>query len=239
MRGGTRVAVVSDLWRYPVTSMGGERLRRAFVGPLGIIGDRRLVVQDTDGGTLVAVRNPGMLTFRARCADAERGDGVEVTTPDDERLPWDDPALARVVGRALEHEDDDIVSVLPAAPGLHAESPIALITEQSIAVLSEWAGDDVDRRRLRPNIVVDATDGEPFPEDAWDGRRLRVGDEVQIEIVRATRRSGVLSRDPDTAERDTRAHAALARERRNHLGACCRVVRPGWIAVGDPVVAIA
>jgi len=101
--------------------------------------------------------------------------------------------------------------------------------------VSGWAGDDVDRRRLRPNLVVDCGDDVAFPEDDWRGLRLRIGSATEIEVVAATRRSGVLSRDPDTAERDTRAHAAVARERRNHVGACCRVVRAGWVAVGDPV----
>lgn len=230
------MAVVSDLWRYPVASMGGERLRRAFFGPLGMIGDRRLVVVDDDGEALVAVRNPGLLTFRARCTDAGRGDGVEVIAPDGDARAWDDPAVATAIAKVLEREDRDPVALAPGTVGLHAASPIALLAEQSIALLSDWAGEEVDRRRLRPNVVVDTTDDEPLPEDAWHGRRLLIGEEAQVDVVSATRRSGVLSRDPDTAERDTRAHAALARERRNHLGACCRVVRPGWVAVGDPVM---
>ena len=31
---------MSDLWRFPVKSFGGERVRRAFVGPFGLLGDR-------------------------------------------------------------------------------------------------------------------------------------------------------------------------------------------------------
>lgn len=216
--------------------MGGERLRRAFIGPLGVVGDRRFMPFDpVDDEPLIALRNPALLTFRARCRDAGQGDDVVVDGPDGREWPWDDPALAHAVAAALGRDDDAPVQVVRSPPGAHAAQPVALLAESSIRQVSEWAGEDVDRRRFRPNVVVEADGGGPFPEDAWIGHRLRIGDVAEVEVTAATRRSGVLSRDPDTAERDTRAHAALARERRNHVGACCRVVRPGWIAVGDRV----
>lgn len=42
--------------------------------------------------------------------------------------------------------------------------------------------------------------------------------------------------DPDTLERGTRVLATIARERENVFGVDCRVVRGGWVAVGDRVV---
>ena len=230
------VGLVSDLWRYPVASMGGERLRRAFIGPLGVVGDRRFMPFDPgEGAALMALRNPALLTFRARCRDAEQGDDVVVDGPDGHDWAWDEPALAHAMAAALDRDDDAPVQVVRSPPGAHATQPVALLAESSIRQVSEWAGEDVDRRRFRPNLVVEADGADPFPEDDWIGHRLRIGDVAEVEVTAPTRRSGVLSRDPDTAERDTRAHAALARERRNHVGACCRVVRPGWIAVGDRV----
>lgn len=216
--------------------MGGERLRKAFLGPLGVLGDRQCMVVDAvDGSPLIALRNPPLLRFRARCADVEGGRDPEVETPGDDLLPWDHPALADAVRLELERGDDEPVALVRAPAGAHADQPVALLAEESIRRMSEWAGEDVDRRRFRPNVVVEAEGDDPFPEDAWMGCRLSIGEGAEIEVVAPTRRSGVLSRDPDTAERDTRAHAALARERRNYAGACCRVARPGWIAVGDPV----
>ncbi len=215
--------------------MGGERLRRAFLGPLGVLGDRRCLVADpVDDTALVALRNPALLTYRASCTDGEGGDGVLVETPHGDVVPWDDPALAARLRRDLGREDGEPVQVRRSHPGAHVDQPVALLAEATIGQVSTWAGEEVDRRRFRPNLVIEADD-EPFAEDGWVGLRLAVGDLAQIEVMAPTRRSAVLSRDPDTAERDTRAHAALARERRNHAGACCRVVHPGWVAVGDPV----
>jgi uncharacterized protein YcbX len=233
---GTRpVAVVSDLWRYPVASMGGERLRRAFLGPLGVLGDRRCMVADpADDSAVIALRNPPLLAYRAWCDDARGGDDVRVETPRGDVVAWDDLSLAEGIRADIERDEREPVELRRSPVGEHAGQPVALLAEATITQVSGWAGEDVDRRRFRPNVVIDAGD-DPFPEDSWMGRRLVIGDGAEIEVVAPTRRSGVLSRDPDTAERDTRAHAALARERRNYAGACCRVVRPGWIAVGDAV----
>ena len=226
---------MSDLWRYPVASMGGERLRRAFLGPLGVLGDRRVMVADPgDDSAVIALRNPPLLAYRAWCEDADGGDDVMVETPEGDVMAWDDPLLAEVVRAAIEREEREPVELRRSPAGAHADQPVALLAEATIRQVSDWAGDDVDRRRFRPNLIVEAED-DPFPEDAWMGRRLVIGDSAEIEVMAPTRRSGVLSRDPDTAERDTRAHAALARERRNYAGACCRVARPGWVAVGDAV----
>ena len=215
--------------------MGGERLRRAFLGPLGVLGDRRVMVADpADDSAVIALRNPPLLAYRAWCEDADGGDDVMVETPGGDVMAWDDALLADAVRADLEREEREPVELRRSPAGAHADQPVALLAEATIRQVSDWAGEDVDRRRFRPNVVVEADD-DPFPEDAWMGRRLVIGDGVEIEVVAPTRRSGVLSRDPDTAERDTRAHAALARERRNYAGACCRVVRPGWISVGDAV----
>ncbi len=37
-----RIGTVKELWRYPVKSMGGERLEEALVTPAGIAGDRSI-----------------------------------------------------------------------------------------------------------------------------------------------------------------------------------------------------
>ena len=62
-------------------------MRRAFLGPFGILGDRRHAVVDAEGNPLTARRAHALLGFRASCEDAEAGEGVEVTTPEGWDLP--------------------------------------------------------------------------------------------------------------------------------------------------------
>src|SRR5580765_322453 len=71
---------VTQLWRYPVKSMQGERLEEAVIGDRGIIGDRQwAVVALETGKALTARREPRLLYAFARL----RGDdGVEIDLPD-------------------------------------------------------------------------------------------------------------------------------------------------------------
>ncbi len=36
---------VKEIWRYPVKSMAGEQIQEARIGPLGIPGDRTVLVR--------------------------------------------------------------------------------------------------------------------------------------------------------------------------------------------------
>jgi uncharacterized protein YcbX len=215
-----------------VKSFGGERVRRAFLAPFGLLGDRRFAVVGDDGMPLSARRASRLLGFRARCTDPEAGEGVEVETPEGLVFDADDPMLARVL---RDHVDRD-VRVLRAAVGFHDAAALHLVTDASLAALEELAGLPLDRRRFRANVVVELADPMPFAETAWPGRALELGSAV-VGVLAPTERCAVTTFDPDTLSRDTAVLAALARERDNLFGVYAQVMRPGWVRVGDPVLA--
>jgi uncharacterized protein len=227
------VGIVSDLWRFPVKSFGGERARRAFAGPFGLLGDRRHAVVDVTGEALTARRAHALLGFSARSGDAETGERVTVTTPAGLSVAWDDPALAGELTAALGRE----VALARSAMGVHDAAPVHIVTTASLAAGARWTADEpLDRRRFRANLVIETDDGEPFGEAAWLGATLDVGDEGPLlRVVSPTERCAVTTFDPDTLQRDNRVLAGLARERDNFFGVYATVVRPGWLAVGDPV----
>jgi MOSC domain-containing protein len=216
-----------------VKSFGGERVRRAFVGPFGILGDRRHAVVDAGGEALTARRAHAMLGFAAACADAEAGEDVHVTTPEGWELPWDDPAVAEEVARALGYP----VSLVRSALGVHDAAPVHLLTSASLTAAQDWVGGgEIDRRRFRANVIVELDDPEPFAEAGWVGGSLAVGDDGPLlQVVSPTERCAVTTFDPDTLERDNRVLAGLARERENLFGVYALVARPGWARVGDAV----
>jgi uncharacterized protein len=224
---------VADLWRFPVKSFGGERLRRAFVGPFGILGDRGIAVVDGAGNPLTARRARALLGFQAGCSDAESGDGVAVSTPEGWDLAWDDLSLAAEVGRAIGQD----VSLLKSPVGMHDAAPVHLVSTASLAAVGAWQElEEADRRRFRANVVVELDDDRAFGEDAWIGAALRLGDEGPVlQVVSPTERCAITTFDPDTLERDNRVLAGLARERENLFGVYARVVRAGWAEVGAPV----
>jgi uncharacterized protein YcbX len=80
---------VAQLWRYPVKSLGGERVEDGRIGPTGILGDRLWAVRDVERDVTASARQlPVLLTATARyvapvSTDAGPGNApeVEITFP--------------------------------------------------------------------------------------------------------------------------------------------------------------
>lgn len=226
--------MVSDLWRFPVKSFGGERVRRAFVGPFGLMGDRRYAVVGEDGEPMSARRAHALLGFGARCEDRDAGEDVVVTTPRGRELPWDDGGVAAEVGAAVGRQ----VHLARAAVGVHDAAPVHIVGTGSLAAASDWVdGEEVDRRRFRANLIVEMNDERPFAEQAWVGATIALGaeDGPVLRVVSPTERCAVTTFDPDTLARDTRVLAGLARETDNLFGVYALVQRAGWVEVGAPI----
>ena len=225
------VGLVADLWRFPVKSFGGEQVRRAFLGPFGLLGDRRHAVVD-ESGALSARRAGALLGYRARYDDPEAAERAVVTTPAGDERFWDDPLLAEELGASLGRR----VRLAASPIGIHDAAPVHLVTTASLATAAGWLEGEIDRRRFRANVIVELDEPEPFAEADWLGETLALGDDGPlVRVVSPTERCVVTTYDPDTLDRDKRIQAALARERDNFFGVYASVVRPGWLRVGAAV----
>src|SRR5438045_1564328 len=100
---------VAALWRYPVKSMGGERIDSSLIGERGLAGDRRWAVVDAESGRVASAKRPRLwgplLECRASYA-AEPGDGgeaapVRITLPDGREVVSDEPDRDRRLSEAL------------------------------------------------------------------------------------------------------------------------------------------
>jgi uncharacterized protein YcbX len=96
-------ARVVSLWRFPVKSLGGERIPRAeILGTVGIPGDRGYALRDGIGEIRGAKQIPSLLQCGARYLEEPKGAGtppVEIRFPDGSTLRSDD---ARVSQRISE-----------------------------------------------------------------------------------------------------------------------------------------
>src|SRR3954447_20413808 len=79
------VGSVAEIWRYPVKSMGGERLAQSAIATRGLHADRMWAVRDVELATFTPARGwPVLLRCRARFAEdparrsAGPGDVLEV-----------------------------------------------------------------------------------------------------------------------------------------------------------------
>lgn len=222
------------LWRYPVKSMAAERLEEIDVSWAGFAGDRRWAFVRTtiprSGFPWMTIREKAsMLHYRPRFVEPERPDKSRtvVRTPAGEELDVVDPGLAASLG--------DGVRVIKQDRGAFDAMPLSLITTQAIADLGGLLGASLDPQRFRPNLLVEALDGDGAPESEWVGSVLRIGDAV-MRADQPDERCVVINVDPATGERDPEVLKTLARERSACIGIYGSTVQPGRVAVGDPVV---
>lgn len=97
---------VTELWRYPVKSMLGERLEEAEITEHGVLGDRSFALVDVETGKVCSAKRHdlwgALFTFRARL---ERPGLATITFPDGTQRSTDDAdihdALTEVVGRPV------------------------------------------------------------------------------------------------------------------------------------------
>ncbi|MCP5029718.1 MAG: MOSC domain-containing protein [Actinomycetia bacterium] len=92
---------ITQLWRYPVKSMIGERVDVAVLNELGVIGDRSWATRDLErGGIRGAKKIAGLMQLAAR----DIGDGqVEITMPDGSTTRTTDPDVDERISSSLDH----------------------------------------------------------------------------------------------------------------------------------------
>ncbi len=100
-------ARVTELWRYPVKSMLGERIDETEIGAHGVVGDRSFALVDEQTGKVCSAKRYDLWgdLFRFR-AHLERPGLASVTFPDGSTHTTDEPGLSEllseVIGRRVE-----------------------------------------------------------------------------------------------------------------------------------------
>jgi uncharacterized protein YcbX len=118
-----QVGVVSELFRYPVKSMLGERLSEIEVGAKGVIGDRALALRENNGRIATAKKWANLLGFRAaytRPPTAGDSGAIKITLPDGRELDAGDARAAEVLSAALGRE----IALVRARPDEHSRGEI-------------------------------------------------------------------------------------------------------------------
>jgi uncharacterized protein YcbX len=194
-----RIGTVSQLWRYPVKSMGGERRESAGLTQRGIPGDRGWAVYDElRGGITNAKRVPLLRACQARyVSEPIAGAGsppAGITLPDGTSLSSDSTDAARqlseYLGRSVSLRSLGPVGT-EAAPRVTAEGDppdtmralMGVLPDESMPDFSAFPPERL--RLLRHDNFFDAlpihlltrttlkTLARLAPDSAWDERRFR------------------------------------------------------------------
>jgi len=229
---------VEAIFRYPVKSMGGERLEVANLGWQGLDGDRRLALRRIDDRSdfpwLSASKLPDLLRF----APHRREDGApedlptHVRTPDGAELPVFGEELATEVGRRYGAP----VQMMELRHGIFDEASISVIASDTVGEISRLAGRNPDVRRFRPNVVVRSLRSVPFQEDEWLGGVLSFGegdDAPAITVTTRDVRCSMVNLDPDSASPAPEVLKAVVRANQNNAGVYGAVTRIGQLAIGQ------
>jgi len=116
------------------------------------------------------------------------------------------------------------------------EGPVSLLGHASVSAVgtpADPAGPDIARFRM----LVEVTGTQPFEEDTWVGRRVRLGT-ASVRISHPLQRCVVVDYRPSSGARDWEGIRTLsARRGADHLtlGVIGEVQKAGDIHVGDPV----
>jgi uncharacterized protein YcbX len=231
---------VEAIFRYPVKSMGGERLEVAKLGWHGLDGDRRLALRRIVDGTgfpwLTASKLPDLLLFAPHRRDevAQVDLPTHVRTPDGEDLPVFGEDLATEVGR----RHGAPVQMMQLNQGIFDEASISVITLDTVREIGRLAGLNLDVRRFRPNVVVRLLRSVPFQEDEWLGGVLSFGngdDAPAITVTMRDVRCSMVNLDPDSASPGPEVLKAIVRANENNAGIYGAVTRIGRLAVGQTI----
>jgi uncharacterized protein YcbX len=231
---------VEAIFRYPVKSMGGERLEFANLGWYGLEGDRRLAFRRMDDRSgmpwLTASKLPDLVLFAPlRREDGADGDlPTHVRTPNGEELPVFGEELAAEVGR----RHGAAVQMMQLRHGIFDEASISVITTETVREIGRLSGRNLDLRRFRPNVVVGLLQPIPFQEDEWVGGVLSFGEGDDAPAVTVTMRDdrcSMLNIDPDSASRAAEVMKAVVREHQNTAGIYGTVTRIGRLTVGQTI----
>jgi uncharacterized protein len=230
---------VTELWRYPVKSLQGERLDAVVVTAEGLDGDRRYAIFDLDTELgLTARRVPELLLASASLSADGR---VRITLPDG-RLANGDDVLSGWLGRRValrsaeqnasrryedvidfEREQSSGWRTFEGASGPFHDSQRARVSLVSTDTIGAW-----DPRRFRANILLDGTG-----EDALAGSTIALGEAI-LNISGTIQRCVMVTRpQPGGIDRDLGILRTIARERAAHLAVGAIVSHPGIVRVGD------
>ncbi|OCT13356.1 sulfurase [Paenibacillus pectinilyticus] len=232
------VGQISEIYRFPVKSFGGERLESCDIEQYGMRGDRICSFYDEtkkDWFKYITARNiPNMLNYQARFVDGD----IEVTSPEGHSYGWDEHLLAELQNQTKTHiTQSQMMAPNPEAknvPLLSVEAAsILLVTDASLRKLESMWGKPLDPRRFRGNFVLKLNDDAPN-EAEWVGKRIVIG-EVELQADSLCERCVVITMDPDTQKKDSSLLKLVNQEFGLMFGVYASVVRTGRIRLGDEV----
>ena len=236
-------AFVSDIFRYPVKGLGGQRLDGARVCPgAGLAFDRRFILAIVDDHSSMyederawrpwqycitlkkhdiiarlqsAVhKTPGGFALTITADDGISGaSGISESAPIDDDGNGDFDGINRWLRDLL---DDPRINVQPCRRPAWDERdmPVSIVNADTVAEFAARCGGDMTTARFRANIIV----SQMPPWSEHETKRITIGD-TRFCVLADIPRCAATQVNPQTAQRDAKVPLLLHKHYgHNHLG---------------------
>jgi uncharacterized protein len=237
------VGIVKGLYRYPVKSMRGESLARAYLYWHGLDGDRRYAFVQPENRSgfpwLTARELPRLVQYLPRFERANDpvNSPIQVQTPDGRFLPLTSDELQQEIEAAFGKP----IHLMKIGRGAYDSQVVSLVSQATLDKVGHMAGQPVSVARFRQNILIETRQGHsglPFAEEEWLDGVLIFGEEEnapRLRLNRPIQRCVMVNVDPETAVKSPQILKTIAQQRDNCLGLYGSPEQPGPIRVGDRV----
>jgi uncharacterized protein YcbX len=200
---------------------------------IALPGGREVLSDDPDRDSLLSEALGRPVTLKSSAAE---GATFELSARDAEGLDADPEKLT-----------ESPVGMFAPAGTFFDTSTLHILPSSSLATLAAaHPGGEWDRRRFRPNVVVDLDDppDDGFAENGWVGHSLTLGEDTQVAVLAPMPRCVMTTLPQGDLARDPLILRTLAEQNRHELegygafacvGVLANVSAPGRVAVGDAV----
>ncbi|MDJ0789664.1 MAG: MOSC domain-containing protein [Myxococcota bacterium] len=163
--------------------------------------------------------------------------------------PGSDPEVyesdwPEIEGLPLAGANLDLPLPLAEAGSFADLEPLHVLTTASLAHLASLAPEsEIDVSRFRPSLLIDTGEASGFVEHDWTGRKATLGG-ATLELGAAAPRCLMTTRAQGALPRDPAVLKTLVQNNRREfmgmqmpcLGIYAKVIEPGPVAAGDPLV---
>ena len=257
--------IISQLWIYPVKSLGGIPLRTTTILPKGPQHDRRWMLIDADNICMTQRVYPRMALFKLSAG----ADGFFIQYDEElmqlpfQSLPapipakiWNDDVGVYEVSREHSEWFSTILGVRCRLVAFPENNPrpvesgngknghhVSLADAYPLLVIGQRSLDDLNSRmenplpvnRFRPNIVF--TGGEAYEEDHW--HNFRIGS-TRFTGVKPCARCVLTTVNQDTGVKGREPLVTLSTYRREgnniFFGQNCLALNKGEISIGERII---
>lgn len=232
-----RIGTVAMVWRYPVKSMAGERLTSAPLTFQGIPGDREYAFVKADSRSsfpwLTGRDLPSLLHYHASYRADEKSP-VLVRTPAGQAFAADSDELSRELASASGKQ----IHLLRDYRGSFDVAPVAVMALSTARHIAASTGTADDPLRYRMTVYIDTGSDEPFVENTWVGRELRLGGTARVGVTEPDKRCVMITLDHSTSPGSPAILKAVGQLNNAAAGAYAVVTASGELSEGDEVTIV-